>query len=567
MGPVVDELHQTEELTRLWKGGRSRDVHDSLHGMGRGDPANFASDDVRILDGAEQTAAARAFDERVEMLKARFPRDDFGCCREHDGLLLRVATGSRLGGFPVPDFSRKKVAALVLALSDHQRQQRQQQQQQQQTPSALSTLFQAVGGGEPTPEDDYTVYRGDLDGDEGIAGLEGEVFQSLPPDEQRVSPLKVLRVTRNLLARCASRDELIPRESQQGLAEAVRAFLVRVTSGFDAPFRLEPADLGILEVIESFPHLNETPQRRAAILLAADALAVRACDRQILARFARIHRDLLSDPVELTGLRGDVLELVYALSPPGLENPLAALVLVRSGLFSVSDPTVFDPSGAIASRVAFPCIPYDLPDRSAIVGAVKTIGTSLLALPPGEITVSDPLHDLLAGRGDAVGEHKPVVGRIISAICETFHYDLSMAYHKGMYGAVIVPKEERASISSEREAGEEVSLAVGDELLRQERPERSSLPPTASHHGAFVNSPGASGAAALDLGGDRSHAGVNAATTALCAHRPLGGKEKPAFVAAGEASCSPEVLDAEYDRSVHVHRTGHEAGGKGILVS
>lgn len=262
----------------------------------------------------------------------------------------------------------------------------------------------------------------------------------------------------------------------------------------------------------------------------------------------------------------DVLDGILALSPPGLRNPLAALVLVRNGLLAVTDAAILDSSGHIASDQAATNLPPGLGELRAIIGAVRTIGPSVLALPPGAISISDPALDRLLGaaRLREFG-YAEVAGRVVAAICQTLYYDMNMGYSDGLYGEVCLPEGQRVVISDERARGK---LAPGDEILAgrlEEAATRIFSPEPVSPNCVYVNSMGASGGAYLPGNEERAAGAVQAAATLLT--RPGAGGERPAVVSFGEATSRPGTLHERYTRVVHLLPTGHRAGGKGVFVS
>ena len=576
MRAVLTKAHATEERIRIFAGGLAHQTSQSVRGLedAKGDPADFRSEAFRMLNDGDHARAAQQAHNRVEELRGQNPGRasclSTACCL-HETALLRVPARDpdRLSA---PECARKKLAAYLCALSDRTNG---QFAASSTLTTALGALSESCGGAEPPPTGD-DAYAPGVDADDGIATLEREILPPPPPppepptiaaDFRHFCPLRVMRRARNFVTHHYSSPARVP-------AAAARAFLVRVTSGLDAPCRLKDRDLGIFEILE------ELGGDGGLILHAVDAIAVRACEKHILVRFARRLGDLAREPLDVTGVRADVLDRIYAISPPGLEDPLAALVLIRSGLLAVSDPIVLDSSGVIAAHQVSTNFPYDLQpaEFSAIVGAAKTIGTSLLGLNPGAISVSDPVLDglldaQLRGRG-----FKRATGRVVASLCQTLYFDLLMAYSGGVFVEVVLPVEQRVIISVKEAERDREFLVPGDKILRAELnrargcrfSSRSSSSPSVSCNGVFVNSMGASGVAmmASSRGNDAvSAAAVEKAVEVLVASR-YGDEENlpPAFIAGGEMATSP-IVPAPYTRVVHLPRTGHVAGGKGTLVS
>ena len=577
---VAVEARETAEKVRLFAGGRARHTLASLLGIGRPDPADYNSERFWSLPAKFNAFVTRAEKEKLEQLRRDFPRRDrFPRLETDDRIVLRVRPAPALGDLPPLEAARRKEAAYFLLL----RYRRQGLfDGSPDTLEAVNTLSRSLGGEEPEESGDDFDSHEDYD-DNAIAELAAEFGFLLAPlrDEQHVSPLKVLKRVKDFVKHASNPQHAgFRQEGRGGLAARARAFLIKVTAGFDAPCRVKGKDLGFFDLLEHFTE----PQWNPVVLRVLEHFALRACDHQVLLRFARIHGDLRGEPVDVTGIRADVRDLIYAICPPGLDDPPAALFFVRVGLVAVSDPTLFDTSGFLAAHQAATYLPYDLElvEFTAAFGAVQIAGASVLFLPSGEISISDPALDRLYERtaadaaADAAGGEasprrhllKPAMLRVLTALCQVPFFDLGMAYSDGVFVEVVMPEEQRVVVSG-AEMGQEALLVSGDRLLflelgkARDRPSFSRL--SVSPHGVFGNSMGASAGAIGGRAGPTAERSVAAAVDALVGHR-FEGRLPASFFAAGEITRRPDV-PPPYTRVVLRGRSGHRSGGKGTVVS
>ena len=574
---VLDHARDSEEVRRVFAGAEAHHTLQSVLGLGaKPDPGDFRSDSFEMLNDAEHAAEARKADQRIVGLYRRSPaRGNLTACLRYDDFIRRVLSdAARKSHHPLElQAALKKLVSYVVAFSDHLqgrfRDPAAPHDQQPPAAVAMDALFRAVrGGGRPRGigDEGFVADAPDEDGD--IAGLETEVLQQAPHAGDGFGVLRALRAVVNFVNYHATR--VVPL-SAADLAVTARSFLVRVTSGFSAPCRLKAADLDV------FTLLGREKEWYSVILCFVESFAIRACDREALLLFARDRGDLEDEPVALTGVGADVLDLIWAISPPGLPEPLAALYLIRTGLFVASDPAVLDSSRAIAGQEVGTYLPREKLtelEGKAMRGVVSVFGASALALHSGEISNHHPALDALlewsGGADRALLRNNcstPVMGRVIRAVCQTLPFDLNMAYHKATFFEVIRPVEERVALSG-REAGPK-PLALGDETLAQsEVMARGCSFSSVSPHGRFNNSTGAKGQRAPGNEETRRPA-VNAAVEAVLQppREEEGGRGlPPAFVAIGEAVVRPDVPPS-YGRRVYLAVGGHTAGAKGTFVS